>query len=526
MNWNPFKNKNTVADPVPSSPSVHDDGTIVEPPFFNVMPKKGVLVSAGVEAKTVPMPKLATPLPKARDLPTSVKEQPRVAPSADGPIFKAPPIVASDVSGASGVLARKHMVVAIVVLVLALLGIGFSVFIFSSHSNFASNVRNAVSALFGKKPDDAIVVTPLVPTPTPKLYNTSEQWRTQYFGTADCSDCEDTADPDSDSSTNQEEFSLGTDPKKNDTDSDGLADGDEVKVFACSPTNAHSAQNEQYSDGDAMKGGWDCNKVDGLDALLSTERVADISSKASQFNLHEPTLTTLGSAVSKFGVTPSAGVETEIKLPEGTDASSQASLERDVQRLNTIKKIGEALLAYRDALKTYPAQSSFADMALQIKPYNLIATNTSDPINVVPLVYGYELSDGGNGFALTYFSETQKQLIRYSDVQAKQDADEQARLDRDAQRMEDLDKIRSALLIYSATVATQNQIFVFPSKNQYQAKLAPQYIQVIPHDPQTQLDYPYEVSKDSSSFTLKAILEEPAIGTTGYACDQEGCKAY
>lgn len=525
MTWNLFKNQNTnTSEPSEGSLGTHTDGTIVEPPFFNVMPKKGVVLAPASYPVPASIAKPTTTVSKQQEKAVQNSTISKVSSSSEHDIFKAPPIVASDMSSGQGV-SRKYVTIAIFVAVIALLCIGFSIFVFSSHSNFAGNVRRAVSALLGRTKDEP-VVTAVVPTPAPKVYNTSLEWRMQYFGSADCADCEDKADADGDGLINQDEFTSGTDPKKPDTDGDGLADGDEVKVFACSPVDAHSAHNEKYSDADGLKGGWDCNKVDGVDALLSPGRVADITSKVTEFGLHEPTRTTLGNSISAFGAVPSSGAEVEIKLPAGTDTGPEASLERDIQRLNTIKKIAEGLLAYHAALKSYPPQVSFADMAVQIKPYNLVATNASDPVNVAPLIYGYELSSDGSGFALTYFSETQKQLIRYSDAQARQDVEEKDRQERDTQRMEDLNKIRSALLIYSATVANQNQTFVFPPKNQYQAKLAPQYIQVIPHDPQTQLDYPYEVSKDSSSFTLKTVLEEPAAGTSGYVCDQEGCKTY
>ncbi len=499
--------------------------TLVDVPYFNVMPKKEVLVPKSLDPKTLAIPSVPPVVDKLVEKPvTPIPERPKVEQSLVSPIFKAPPIVASDMSK-GGVTSGRRIVVVIAVALLAILGIGISVYVFTSQSNFASNVRAVVNNIFGNKQGEPADTTEVTPTPPTQIYNTSEEWRIQYFGVADCTECADVADPDNDGLNNREEFDLGAEPKKADTDADGLVDGDELKVFSCSPTEAHSAKNEKYTDADSLIGGWDCNKINGQDALLSAERLQAISSKIKQFSLHDLTRTTLGNSITLFEQTTNAPAP-EIQLPSGTDTSPEASLERDVQRLNTIKKIAEGLLAYKDALKTYPQQNNFADMALSIKPYNLVATNVSDPINVAPLVYGYELSEDGSSFALTYFSETQKQLIRYSDTQAKQDVEEQAKQERDAQRMEDLNKIRSALLIYSATVTNQNQTFLFPEKSQYQAKIAPQYIQLVPHDPQTQLDYVYEVSMDKSSFSLKTMLEVPDTGTTGYMCDQEGCKAF
>jgi hypothetical protein len=419
----------------------------------------------------------------------------------------------------------------IVVLALAFVAIGYTYVTFGKNANIFQGVQNFLRKLppvAHKQANTSIAAPPEIhPQDVGPNYKTTAEWRVQYFGSADCEACGDDADPDKDGLTNQEESAAGTDPKSADTDTDGLVDGDEMHVFGCLATNAHSAGNPQYSDADDLRGGWDCIATPGVDAKLSLERIADIKNKSAQFGgLHTATVATLGASVINYQSSAGASPSTEIKLPAGISSAPEAMLDRDVQRLSTIRKVGAALLKYKSDLKTYPAVDSFADMVAKVKGYVAVATNFADPVNTPPLVYGYEYSPTNNSFSLTYFSETQKQLIRYTEQQATDDINSGDMQARDSQRMADLEKIRSALLIYSAASTNPNQTFSFPSKDQYQAKIAPQYIQVVPKDPQTQKDYEYAIGKDGSSFTLKAVLEKPSPGTTGYVCDQEDCKAF
>ena len=52
------------------------------------------------------------------------------------------------------------------------------------------------------------------------------------------------------------------------------------------------------------------------------------------------------------------------------------------------------------------------------------------------------------------------------------------------------------------------------------------YIINWPKDPKTGQEYLYEVSAQFDTFTLKAPLDAPSSGTTGYLCNQEECGAY
>lgn len=120
----------------------------------------------------------------------------------------------------------------------------------------------------------------------------------QFFNVDICLDltkCGDDADPDTDGLTNYEEFVEQSDPTKPDTDSDGLADGDEFNVYLTNPINKYTdnrsvAAQSNYTDGSQIK-----NEYDPLTpGLKMTEvRKQQISGAIEQYQLHEPTITTL-----------------------------------------------------------------------------------------------------------------------------------------------------------------------------------------------------------------------------------------
>jgi len=121
----------------------------------------------------------------------------------------------------------------------------------------------------------------------------------QYFAKEVCDDpntCGDTADPDHDGLSNYEEFVAGVKPTDADTDTDGIADGDEVNVYGTNPkekytdTRAIAKQND-FNDGASIKNGYD-PLTPGV--KFTDTKISVIQVKITQYQLHAPTTLTLG----------------------------------------------------------------------------------------------------------------------------------------------------------------------------------------------------------------------------------------
>ncbi|OGV74145.1 MAG: hypothetical protein A3K18_16450 [Lentisphaerae bacterium RIFOXYA12_64_32] len=126
----------------------------------------------------------------------------------------------------------------------------------------------------------------------PLLYQDSDAdgmadwWERKYFG--DLSR-DGTADFDLDGLTDAREFELALDPATNDTDADGIQDGDEVNTYETNPRVAdtdgdglsdgaeiltyHTDPSVPDSDGDGMPDGWEV--AHGLNPLLAADAAAD-----------------------------------------------------------------------------------------------------------------------------------------------------------------------------------------------------------------------------------------------------------
>ena len=215
-------------------------------------------------------------------------------------------------------------------------------------------------------------------------------------------------------------------------------------------------------------------------------------------------------------------------LPANLDTSPEAKLDRDSQRQTTIKKVGAALLKYKEDKKSYPPTDDFVVMADMIRPYNTVATNYNDPIAREPYMYGYQATDGNSNFILTYYSETQNQLIKYFAKNAEEDAAKNDTKVFDEQRKIDLENIRQGLLVWSTVQLDpeSQKEFVFPPADQLKTSLVPRYLVTMPTDPVTKQDYLYQVSATFDSFSIKAQLQNPPANQTGYMCDQSECKFY
>lgn len=362
------------------------------------------------------------------------------------------------------------------------------------------------------------------------------EWVIKYFIKADCDPnvCGDNADPDLDGLINLKEFQLTSDPNNKDSDTDGLADGDETNIFGSDPKNKNSGVNKQYSDADYIKGAYNLK----TDQALTETEIQEITLKIKQFGIHQPTASTLEKeleTIFKFSPdqassTPSTIIQsastTKQSLPEDLDLSAEGKQERDTQRSLTIKNIGIALIKYNTDNKSYPGGSDFKQMHEAIRVYLKIANNPTDPINVEPYIYTYLASQDKKDFTLTYYSETLNQVIKKTAKSALEDKQKEEASGYDDQRRMDLDSLRSALLIYSADNVAGNQEYVFPTKEKYQSSLVPKYLSSIPKDPKNTTAYDYQVSETFDTFTLKSVYDAPATGKTGYMCNQEDCSDY
>lgn len=365
-------------------------------------------------------------------------------------------------------------------------------------------------------PPPTSTTPPPAVSPSAYVVTTPKWWQKRYFESENCNqhECSDDADIDHDGLTNKYEFVSQTDPHNPDTDRDGIGDGDEVDVFGTNPISGRTAGNPDFTDADYLKGKYDPKLKD---AKFTDQRLQEIKKLAAQFGLHEPTLTTLGDVANTYS--PGA-------TSAHADDSMEAQLDRDAQRQDTIKKLGLALQSYFKDTGYYPKTNDFSTMVERIKPYNAIATNPVDPLNSPPYVYTYTASDTAADFTMTFYSETQKRVIKYSASNAVKDAAVSEGKKNDDIRVRDLESIRSALLIYSAANTANGKQYMFPLVSQYQKNLVPKYLDAMPQDPVTNKDYEYQVTPSLDSFTVRAVLQSPPVGFTGYVCKIDGCDLY
>jgi len=364
-------------------------------------------------------------------------------------------------------------------------------------------------------------------------FTTPQSWRDRYWpNCADAKVCGDSADSDGDGLTNLEEQKLGTDPNNADSDGDGLSDGDEVNIFGTDPLNAHSAKDQNHNDADFIKGGFSIV----ANTKMTADEIAALSAKMKKFVLHQPTLATLGGALTALygfplpsappSATSTPASSASSTMPAGLDESVDAKQARDAKRTDTIQNIEIALVKYQGDNKTYPLTNDFNVMYADSKPYLKVATNPVDPVNAPPYVYSYTANTDGSDFILSFYSEVAGQIIKHNAANAIKDAGNEQAAVYDNQRQSDLESIRIALLLYSQNNVAGNQDYVFPTKAKYKTAIVPDYIPQIPTDPKTGADYNYEVSATFNTFTLKTSLDNPPVGNTGYMCNQDACQNY
>lgn len=186
-----------------------------------------------------------------------------------------------------------------------------------------------------KKTDNATQTTSKLP----------KVWLNQYFNVDTCADqntCGDDADPENDGLSNYEEFKALTNPLNPDTDSDGLADGDEVNIYKTDPTLKYTDRREvvaqnNWTDGYQIKNGFDPLTP----ALAFTEaRKKQIADDTLKFKLHEPSISTTTSVPGQTNVTTFNNMEFgfEVQYPNNYKVSpNNLALPKDVVLLLNLK---------------------------------------------------------------------------------------------------------------------------------------------------------------------------------------------
>ncbi len=457
-------------------------------PFYNVMPD----LNGGAAIKPKPVP--VVPAPAVSTTPSTPLNSKSIT---------LPPQAQSGKSS-----KKKLFVILVIVLILILGGAGAGFYFYKTNIS-----KQEV------KSEEPVSEQPANPDVT-----TPGDWLSKYFGAETCTElvtCGDKSDPDRDGLDNKAEYDTGTDPNNNDSDKDGIADGDESLVFRSDPLLSKTYREGTYNDADFVKGGYDVQ----TNEPYTNERILTIKTSIKQYGLHQPTLTTLGTLSFQLYEFTDPNLPA---LPADLDLSPQAKLDRDSQRQGTIKKVGAAIIKYQADKKSFPATDDFVVMADMIKSYNPVATNYNDPIARDPYIYGYSALNNNKDFVLTYYSETQNQLIKYFAKDAASDAAKDNSKALDDKRKADLESIQQALLIWSSTQLDPNSDaeFIFPPLNQLKTTLVPRYLTQIPTDPVSKLEYQYQVNATFDTFTIKATLQNPTAGTTGWICNQEECKAY
>ena len=120
----------------------------------------------------------------------------------------------------------------------------------------AVGVQVALNVFKQKPAEQAVVQPPIVPSPTQEQQKVqpTQQPANQTQPQAPSGG----GDDDKDGLTNQEEEQLGTSKDNVDSDTDGLSDREEVRVFKSNPLNPDT-DGDGYTDGEEVKNGYNPN---------------------------------------------------------------------------------------------------------------------------------------------------------------------------------------------------------------------------------------------------------------------------
>ncbi len=210
------------------------------------------------------------------------------------------------------------------------------------------------------------------------------------------------ADPDHDGLTNREERQLGTDPKKADTDGDGLSDGDEVKKYNTNPLKAdtdgdglsdgdevlkyHTDPNKADTDGDGLSDGDEVLKyhTDPLKADTDGDGLSD-GDEVLKYHTDPLKADTDGDGLSdgdevlKYHTDPlkadtdGGGVDDGTEVARGTDPLNPAD---DMPKKEELKvEVGKAIVLEGIVFATGKSQINPESETILEKAYNTLAQN-------------------------------------------------------------------------------------------------------------------------------------------------------
>lgn len=172
---------------------------------------------------------------------------------------------------------------------------------------------------------------------------TSLDWNKKYFRSpsidadGNCivlETCGLDSDKDRDGLTTLQEYQYGTDPLNEDTDGDGIADGDEIYIYYSDPTNKDT-DTDSYSDGEEIVACFDPN-IASVDNF-STSRLTTIGNNVSLKTLHEPTIKTLkAKGATQVDLNSKATVSAKCLKP-ASDSMSSTQTNVKVTNTSTLK---------------------------------------------------------------------------------------------------------------------------------------------------------------------------------------------
>ena len=105
--------------------------------------------------------------------------------------------------------------------------------------------------------------------------------------------CGESADPDSDGLTNLEEYNYDIDPLNDDTDNDGISDGNEVKIYLTSPKESDS-DTDKVSDGQELANCYD--PISTTTSKMTPSKLNNIAANANLYPVRDKTSKTIKAA--------------------------------------------------------------------------------------------------------------------------------------------------------------------------------------------------------------------------------------